>query len=84
MSSPTLVHATPRSEPSPLVFGRSSAGEPLASRFDTGSAGLATKAANMMKMRAMGTFATENSFDVLILAGLSPPTQRPSPALTRS
>ncbi len=82
MSSPTLVHATPWSDPSLVVFGWDSTGKPNASWFDTGSADLATKAADMTRMRIMGAFATENSFDLSVPAGLSPPPQPPSPALT--
>ncbi len=84
MCSFTLVHATSPSQPSPLVFGRDGAGKPRASWFDTGSVALVTKAADIMKMRVMGSLATENSFDVSVSAGLSPPPQPPSPALTRS
>ena len=84
MSSPTLVHATPRSEPALLVFGRNGTGKPRASWFDAVSADLATKAADPMRMRVMGALAPENSFAVLVPAGLSPPPQPPSPALTRS
>ena len=84
MSSPTLVHATSPSEPTLVVFGRDGTGKPRASWFDAVSADLATKAADPMKMRVMGALATENSFDVSVPAGLSPPPQPPSPALTRS
>jgi hypothetical protein len=84
MSSPTLVHAPPPSEPSLVVFGRDSTGKPRASWFDATTADLATKAADMMKMRLMGALTIENSFDVSVPAGLSPPPQPPSPALTRS
>ena len=84
MSSPTLVHATSPSEPSPVVFGRDGTGKPRASWFDTGSANFAIKATDPMKMRVMGTLAIENSFDVSVPAGLSPPPPPPSHALTRS
>jgi hypothetical protein len=84
MSSPTLVHATSPSEPTLVVFGCDGAGKPRASWFDTGSANLATKAADPMRMRVMGPLATEHSFDVSVPAGSSPPPQPPSPALTRS
>ena len=84
MSNPTLVHATPHAEPILVVFGRDGAGKPRTPWFDTGSADLATKAADMMKMRVMGALAIENSFDGSVPAGLSPPPQPPSPALTRS
>ncbi len=84
MSSPTLVHATSPSKPSPVVFGRDNTGKPRASWFDAVSADFATKAADLMKMRVMEALATNNSFDVSVTAGLSPPPQPPSPALTRS
>ncbi len=84
MSSPTLVHAFPHAEPRLMVFGRDGTGKPRASWFDTGSADLANKADDLMRMRVMEALATENSFDVSVPAGLSPPPQPPSPALTRS
>ena len=87
MSSPTRVstsHATSPSKPSPVVFGRNGTGKPRASWFDVVSADLATKAADMMRMRVMGALVIENSFDVSVPAGLSPPLQPPSPALTMS
>ena len=84
MSSSTLVQTTSPSEPSLVVFGRDGTGKPRASWFDAVSADLATKAAEPTKMRVTGTFAAENSFDVSVPAGLSPPPQPPSPALTRS
>ncbi len=84
MSSPTLVHATSPSEPSLVVFGRDGTGKPRTSLFDAVSADLATKATDLAKMRVMGTLASENSFDVSVPAGLSPPPQPPSPALSRS
>ncbi len=84
MSSPTLVHVTCRSEPALVVFGRDGTGKPRASWFDVVSADLATKATDVMKMRVMGALATENSSEVSVTAGLSPPPQPPSPALTRS
>ena len=87
MSSPTRVstsHATSPSKPSPVVFGRDGAGKPRASWFDAANAHLATKAANLMKMRVVEALAIENSFDVSVPAGLSPPPQPPSPAHTWS
>ena len=84
MNSPTLVHATSPSEPTLMVFGRDNTGKPRASCCDTGSAALATKAADPMKMRVMGALATENDFDVSVFAGFSPPPQPPSPAPTKS
>jgi hypothetical protein len=84
MSSPTLVHTTSPSKPSPVVFGQDSTGKPRPLWFDTGSADLAPKAADLMKMRVMGALAPDNSFDVSVPAGLSPPPQPPSPALIRS
>jgi hypothetical protein len=84
MSSPTLVHTTPHPEPTLVVLGPDGIGKPRASWFDAVSADLAPKAAHLMKMRVMGTLATENSFEVSVSAGLSPPPQPPSPALTRS
>jgi hypothetical protein len=53
MSSPTLVRATPPSEPSLVVFGRDGTGKPHAWWFDTRSADLTTKAADLMKMRVV-------------------------------
>ena len=53
MSSTTLVHATPKSEPSLVVFGRDGTGKPRASWFDAVSADLATKAVVLMKMRVV-------------------------------
>ncbi len=84
MSSTTLVHADSPAESTLVVFGRDGAGKPRASWFDAVSADLVTKAADLMKMRVMGALATENSFDVSVTAGLSPPPQPPSPALTWS
>ncbi len=84
MNSTTLVHAFFPSRPTLVVFGRDGTGTPRASWFDAVNADLATKAADLMKMRVMGALATENSFDVSVTAGLSPPPQPPSPALTRS
>ncbi len=84
MSSPTLVHATCRSEPTLMVFGRNGTGKPRTLWFGAVSADLATKATDLMKMRIMGGLAIENSFDVSVRAGLSPPPQPPSPALTKS
>ena len=84
MRSPTLVHAPLPSEPSPVVFCRAGTGNPRASRSAAFSADFAPKAADSMKMRVVGALATENSFDVSVPAGLSPPSQPPSPALTRS
>ncbi len=59
MCSPTLVHATPPSEPTLVVFGRDGTGKPRASWFDTGSADLATKAADPMRMRVLKIEAEE-------------------------
>ncbi len=84
MSSPTLVHATFPFWPSLVVFGRDNTGKPRAPWFNALSADLTTDAADLMKMRVMGALATESSFDVSVPAGLSPPPQPPSPALTRS
>ncbi len=84
MSSPTRVHANSAAEPAPVVFGQDGTGKPRSSWFTIGSAILATKAADPMKMRVIGARAIENSFDVSVPAGLSPPPQPPSPALTRS
>ncbi len=84
MCSPTLVHATSPTEPTLMVFGRDGTGKPRASWFDAVSADLATKAADSMKMRVMWALASEDSFDVPVPAGLSPPPQPPSPALTWS
>ncbi len=53
MSSPTVVHTAPQSEPSPVVFGCDGAGKPRASWFDAASADLATTAADLMKMRVL-------------------------------
>jgi hypothetical protein len=53
MSSTTLVHATSPSEPTLVVFGRDGAGKPRASWFDAVNADLATKAADLMKMRVV-------------------------------
>jgi hypothetical protein len=83
MRSPTLVHATPPSEPTLVAFGQDGTGKPRASCCDAVSADLAPKAADLMKMRVIGAFVTENGFDVSVTAGLSPPPQQPSPALTR-
>ncbi len=60
MSSPTLVHATSPSEPSPVVLGRDGTGKPRVSCFDAVSTDPATKAANLIKMRIMGGLATES------------------------
>jgi hypothetical protein len=84
MSSPTLVPSTSPSKASLVVFGRDGTGKPRPSWFDTGSADLTTKAADLRRMRVMGALATENSFDVSVPAGLSPPPQPPSPAFTWS
>ncbi len=84
MSSPTLVHATSPSDPTLVVFGRDGTSKPRTPSFDALTADLATKAADMMRMRVMGALATENSFDVSVPAGLSPPPQPPSPSLTWS
>ena len=84
MSSPTLVPATSPAEPTLMVFGQDGTGKPCTPWFHAGSVDLATKAVVLMKMRVMGAFAVENSFDVSVPAGLSPPPQPPSPAHTRS
>jgi hypothetical protein len=84
MSNPTLVHATSPAEPTLMVLGWDGTGKPRTSWFDAVSADLAIKAADPMRMRVMGALAPENSFAVLVPAGLSPPPQPPSPALTRS
>ncbi len=84
MSSPILVPATPLSKPTLMVFDRNGTGTLRVLWFDALTADLATKAADMMRMRVMGALATENSFDVSVPAGLSPPPQPPSPSLTWS
>ena len=53
MSSPTRVHANSAAEPTPVVFGQDGTGKPRASWFGTGSADLATKAADPMIMRVL-------------------------------
>ena len=53
MSSPTLVYATSSAEPTLMVFGRDGTHKPRTSWFDTVSADLATKAADLMKMRVV-------------------------------
>ena len=53
MNSTVVVRANAQAEPSLIVFGRDDAGKPRASWFDVGSAGLAAKAADLMKMRVL-------------------------------
>src|SRR5215211_1969378 len=53
MNSTVVVRANAQAEPSVIVFGRDDAGKPRASWFDAGSAGLASKAADLMKMRVL-------------------------------
>jgi hypothetical protein len=53
MNSTVVVRANAQAEPSLIVFGRDDAGKPRASWFDAGSAGLAAKAADLMKMRVL-------------------------------
>ena len=53
MNSTVVVRANDQAEPSLIVFGHDDAGKPRASWFDAGSAGLAAKAADLMKMRVL-------------------------------
>src|SRR5215218_505664 len=53
MNSTVVVRADDQAEPSLVVFGRDDAGKPRASWFDAGSADLASKAADLMKMRVL-------------------------------
>ena len=53
MNSTVVVRANDQAEPSLVVFGRDDAGKPRASWFDAGSADLASKAADLMKMRIL-------------------------------
>ena len=53
MNSTVVVRANAQAEPSLIVFGRDDAGKPRASWFDAGSADLASKAADLMKMRVL-------------------------------
>src|SRR3954467_9769116 len=53
MNSTVVVRANDQAEPSLIVFGRDDAGKPRASWFDAGSADLASKAADLMKMRVL-------------------------------
>src|SRR5215211_8139047 len=53
MNSTVVVRANAQAEPSLIVFGRDVAGKPRASWFDAGSADLASKAADLMKMRVL-------------------------------
>ncbi len=53
MNSTILVQPKEQAEPSLVVFGRDDAGKPRASWFDALSADLATKAADLMKMRIL-------------------------------
>src|SRR4051794_17153459 len=53
MNRTVVVRANDQAEPSLVVFGRDDAGKPRASWFDAGSAGLASKAADLMKMRVL-------------------------------
>src|SRR3954468_19873929 len=53
MNSTVVVRANDQAEPSLVVFGRDDAGKPRASWFDAGSADLASKAADLMKMHVL-------------------------------
>src|SRR3954452_2020345 len=53
MNSTVVVPANAQADPSLVVFGRDQAGKPRASWFDAGSADLAAKAADLMKMRVL-------------------------------
>jgi hypothetical protein len=53
MTSTVVVQANQKADPSLVVFGRDGAGKPRASWFDALSADLATKAADLMKMRVL-------------------------------
>ena len=53
MNSTVLMQANAHAEPSLVVFGRDDAGKPRASWFDALSADLATRAADLMKMRVL-------------------------------
>jgi len=53
MSSTVAVEGNDRVDPSLVVFGRDEAGKPRASWFDAMSADLASKAADLMKMRVL-------------------------------
>src|SRR5215203_6779694 len=53
MSSTVAVQANEHVDPSLVVFGRDDAGKPRASWFDAMSADLASKAADLMKMRVL-------------------------------
>ena len=53
MNSTVVVRANAQAEPSLIVFGHDDAGKPRASWFDAGSADLASKAADLMKMRVL-------------------------------
>ena len=53
MNSTVVVRANDQAEPSLVVFGHDDAGKPRASWFDAGSADLASKAADLMKMRVL-------------------------------
>src|SRR4051812_28169391 len=53
MNSTVVVRANAQAEPSLVVFGHDDAGKPRASWFDAGSADLASKAADLMKMRVL-------------------------------
>ena len=68
MSSPTLVHATSPAEPTLMVLGWDGTGKPRASWFDVVSADLATKAADLMKMRVLKIKAGEHKALALPLA----------------
>ncbi len=59
MNSTVVVRANDQAEPSLVVFGRDDAGKPRASWFDAGSAGLAAKAADLMKMMQVLRIETE-------------------------
>src|SRR5215218_9128848 len=53
MSSTVVVQSNDHADPSLVVFGRDEAGKPRASWFDAVSADLATKAADLTKMRVL-------------------------------
>ncbi len=68
MSSPTVVHATPLSKPTLVVFGQDGTDTPRASWFDAGSADLTTKAADPMTMRVVRDEAEKQKALALPLA----------------
>ena len=53
MNSTILLQSNEHAEPSLVLFGRDDAGKPRASWFDAVSADLATRAADVMKMRVL-------------------------------